>query len=70
MIKPECVFQEVCVYCHKYSAMIPLNFILAFYVAQVVSRWWAQWSVSRTQSSNSLNVRPRPCLGQTSWLSR
>ena len=26
--------------------MIPLNLILAFYVAQVVSRWWAQWNVS------------------------
>ena len=32
-------------YCKEYAPKIPLNFILAFYVAQVVTRWWSQWNV-------------------------
>ena len=34
------------VFCKKYSDLIPINFILAFFVAQVVNRWWSQWNVS------------------------
>ena len=32
-------------FCITWSKLIPLNFILAFYVAQVVTRWWSQWNV-------------------------
>ena len=39
-------FQTFSLFCENYSKLIPLNFILAFYVAQVVSRWWSQWNVS------------------------
>ena len=38
-------FEELALFCVKYSDLIPLNFILAFYVAQVVTRWWSQWNV-------------------------
>jgi len=32
-----------CVYCEKFSKVIPTTFLLGFYVTQVVSRWWAQF---------------------------
>ena len=40
------LFQTFVMHCKEYAPMIPLNFILAFYVAQVVTRWWSQWNVS------------------------
>ena len=39
------LFQTFVMHCKEYAPMIPLNFILAFYVAQVVTRWWSQWNV-------------------------
>jgi hypothetical protein len=32
-------------FCEQHSSLIPLTFVLAFYVNHVVSRWWAQWNV-------------------------
>ena len=34
----------MCRFCEDYSSLIPLTFVLAFYVSHVVSRWWAQWN--------------------------
>lgn len=31
-------------FCEHHSSLIPLTFVLAFYVSHVVSRWWAQWN--------------------------
>ena len=31
-------------FCENHSSLIPLTFVLAFYVSHVVSRWWAQWN--------------------------
>ena len=30
-------------FCDRHSSLIPISFVLAFYVSHVVSRWWAQW---------------------------
>ena len=46
-------FEELALFCVKYSDLIPLNFILAFYVAQVVTRWWSQWNVIGNKYSQS-----------------
>ncbi|XP_076311389.1 bestrophin-2a-like [Tachypleus tridentatus] len=37
------VFEEISVYCAAFTDLIPLSFVLAFYVSQVVARWWAQY---------------------------
>lgn len=31
-------------FCEQHSNLIPLTFVLAFYVSVVVSRWWDQWN--------------------------
>lgn len=30
----------VCLYCQTFTSLIPLSFVLGFYVAIVVTRWW------------------------------
>lgn len=30
-------------YCHSYGNLIPLSFVLGFYVAIIVDRWWSQY---------------------------
>lgn len=30
-------------YCRKYRDMIPLSFVLGFYVSLVMTRWWDQY---------------------------
>src|SRR5687768_13569051 len=30
-------------YADTYSAIIPLSFVLGFYVSLVIKRWWEQW---------------------------
>jgi hypothetical protein len=37
-------FENLCVFCEQHSSLIPLSFVLAFYVGTVVTRWWDQWS--------------------------
>jgi len=37
------VWELFCIYCEKFSKVIPISFLLGFYVTQVVSRWWAQF---------------------------
>jgi len=36
------VFKEIAVYCETYNNLIPVAFILGFYVSLVVSRFWEQ----------------------------
>jgi len=36
-------YELFCVYCERFSRVIPISFLLGFYVTQVVSRWWAQF---------------------------
>jgi len=38
-------FEEVAVYCETYNRLIPVAFILGFYVSLVVSRFWEQLHV-------------------------
>ncbi|XP_075143570.1 bestrophin-4 isoform X2 [Leptodactylus fuscus] len=38
------VFEDVARYCDKYTKLIPLTFVLGFYVTQVINRWWAQYT--------------------------
>ena len=37
-------FEKFCVFFGKYYHVLPLNFILGFYVTQVISQWWKQYS--------------------------
>ena len=37
-------FERMCVYFRRNGDYIPLSFILGFYVTQVVSRWWGQFT--------------------------
>ncbi|XP_077528880.1 bestrophin-4-like [Haemaphysalis longicornis] len=33
-------FEHVCVYCGNFADLIPVSFVLGFYVSVVVKRWW------------------------------
>ena len=37
-------FEDVCVFCELHSSLIPITFVLAFYVGAIVTRWWMQWT--------------------------
>ncbi|XP_076154775.1 bestrophin-4 [Alosa pseudoharengus] len=37
------LFEKLAIYCDKYANLIPLSFVLGFYVTLVVSRWWGQF---------------------------
>ncbi|XP_078451230.1 bestrophin-2a-like [Lampetra planeri] len=36
-------FEKLAMYCNKYAELIPVSFVLGFYVTLVVSRWWSQY---------------------------
>ena len=36
-------FAQLAVYCDKQGALIPVSFVLGFYVSIVVGRWWDQY---------------------------
>lgn len=38
------VFESVVDYCKEYSTLIPLSFVLGFYVNIVMQRWWNQYT--------------------------
>ncbi|KAJ8984460.1 hypothetical protein NQ317_012526 [Molorchus minor] len=37
-------FKKIVTYCAKYGSLIPLSFVLGFYVNIVFTRWWSQYS--------------------------
>ncbi|RXM30027.1 Bestrophin-1 [Acipenser ruthenus] len=37
------MFEKLVLYCNHYSGLIPVSFVLGFYVSVVVSRWWSQY---------------------------
>jgi len=37
------VFEHIAIYCERFTNLIPLSFVLGFYVAVVVGRWWNQF---------------------------
>ncbi|SPP75994.1 bestrophin-2 [Drosophila guanche] len=37
------IFEDIVVYCHSYGSLIPLSFVLGFYVSIIVDRWWNQY---------------------------
>ncbi|KAK2842365.1 hypothetical protein Q5P01_012565 [Channa striata] len=36
-------FEKLSIYCDRYAELIPVSFVLGFYVTLVVSRWWGQF---------------------------
>ncbi|CAG0922804.1 unnamed protein product [Notodromas monacha] len=38
-------FEYICRYCDKYIDLIPLSFVLGFYVNLVIGRWWTMWDL-------------------------
>ncbi|XP_035898407.1 bestrophin-4 isoform X1 [Anopheles stephensi] len=38
------IFEEIVKYCATYSNLIPLSFVLGFYVTIVMTRWWNQYT--------------------------
>ncbi|XP_063152554.1 bestrophin-2 [Candoia aspera] len=38
------VFEKVVIYCNNYANLIPISFVLGFYVTLVVNRWWSQYT--------------------------
>ncbi|XP_029289224.1 bestrophin-2 [Cottoperca gobio] len=37
------LFEKFSIYCDRYAELIPVSFVLGFYVTLVVSRWWGQF---------------------------
>ncbi|KAG9336337.1 hypothetical protein JZ751_002684 [Albula glossodonta] len=37
------LFEKMAIYCDRYAELIPVSFVLGFYVTLVVSRWWGQF---------------------------
>jgi len=37
------IFESIVTYCNEYSDLIPLSFVLGFYVSIVMNRWWNQY---------------------------
>ncbi|KAI5100284.1 bestrophin-1 isoform X1, partial [Silurus meridionalis] len=37
------LFERLAIYCDQYAQLIPVSFVLGFYVTLVVSRWWGQF---------------------------
>ncbi|XP_043471768.1 bestrophin-4-like [Leptopilina heterotoma] len=38
------VFEQIVIYCDSLITLIPLSFVLGFYVAHVAARWWEQYT--------------------------
>ncbi|XP_030051131.1 bestrophin-2a isoform X2 [Microcaecilia unicolor] len=37
-------FEKLAIYCDDYANLIPMSFVLGFYVTLVVNRWWSQYT--------------------------
>ncbi|XP_078264223.1 bestrophin-4 [Rhinoraja longicauda] len=38
------VFEKVATYCDKQTSLIPMSFVLGFYVTLIINRWWNQYT--------------------------
>ncbi|XP_051154261.1 bestrophin-4-like [Leptopilina boulardi] len=38
------IFEQIVIYCDSLITLIPLSFVLGFYVAHVAARWWEQYT--------------------------
>uniref|UniRef100_A0A914RXP8 Bestrophin homolog n=1 Tax=Parascaris equorum TaxID=6256 RepID=A0A914RXP8_PAREQ len=36
-------FERLAIYCKEFTAVVPITFLMGFYVAFVVGRWWQQY---------------------------
>ena len=37
------MFELMCFYAKKFNTVLPISFLVGFYVSNVVSRWWQQF---------------------------
>ena len=37
------MFVKISIYCQEFNNLIPLSFVLGFYVSLVIGRWWDQF---------------------------
>ncbi|XP_073716776.1 bestrophin-2a [Misgurnus anguillicaudatus] len=37
-------FEKLSMYCNHYASLIPMSFVLGFYVTLIVNRWWSQYT--------------------------
>ncbi|XP_026878100.2 bestrophin-2 [Electrophorus electricus] len=37
-------FERLSIYCNHYASLIPMSFVLGFYVTLIVTRWWDQYT--------------------------
>ena len=37
------MFEMICIYAERFGALVPITFLIGFYVTQVVNRWWDQF---------------------------
>lgn len=37
------IFESISEYCETYSDLIPLSFVLGFYISIIMQRWWNQY---------------------------
>ena len=49
-------FESVSLYCSSYGDLIPVTFVLGFYVSLVITRWWSQFQALPWPDSASLWV--------------
>ncbi|XP_068210208.1 bestrophin-4-like [Palaemon carinicauda] len=50
------IFEKITLYCNHYSDLIPVSFVLGFYVSIVIQRWWAQYETLPWPDSLSLFI--------------
>ena len=50
------VFQSVAVYCFNFSNLIPVSFVLGFYVSIIFRRFWVQFNLIPWPTSTSMYI--------------
>ena len=43
--RPKQMFELMCIYAERFGKLVPITILTAFYVAQVVKRWWDQYNL-------------------------